>query len=199
MPVVEVATFQASDALLANPDLALGALAILKNAEGFLGAWTGYDVEDKKTAYLIVTWESVELHKKLHASPSYPELTEKLRPALGGPLNIIHVQFDKDHTVAFNAPVTELLTNKLKEGKTKEDLDSVVAELAKHYESTEGIHQPPVHGPVLEEPGTFVSAIGWDSLEANQAVASAEAATQGAKLLAVVDVKPVKVKFEKRA
>jgi hypothetical protein len=37
MPVIELATFQASEALLANPDLALGALEILKNSEGFLG------------------------------------------------------------------------------------------------------------------------------------------------------------------
>ena len=37
MPVVEIATFQASEALLGNPDLALGALAIIKNSEGFLG------------------------------------------------------------------------------------------------------------------------------------------------------------------
>ena len=37
MPVIELATFQASEALLANPDLALGALEILKNSDGFLG------------------------------------------------------------------------------------------------------------------------------------------------------------------
>ena len=36
MPVVEIATFQASEALLANPDLALGALAMIKKSEGFL-------------------------------------------------------------------------------------------------------------------------------------------------------------------
>lgn len=40
MPVVEIATFPASDALIADHDLALGSLEILKKAEGFLGYYT---------------------------------------------------------------------------------------------------------------------------------------------------------------
>lgn len=74
MPVVEVATFQPSKVLLADPNLDLAALAILERAEGFLGynltplsihldaerglqyrTWTGYDVGDRKTAYVIVS------------------------------------------------------------------------------------------------------------------------------------------------
>ena len=101
----------------------------------------------------------------MQSSPSYPELAEKLRPTLGGPLTITHVEFDKDHTVAFDAPVTEILTSKLKEGKTKEDLDAAIAELAAHFASAEGIRQPQAHGAVLEAPGTFNTIIGWDTLE----------------------------------
>lgn len=102
----------------------------------------------------------------MQSGPSYPELAEKLRPALGGPLTITHVEFDKDHTVAFDAPVTEILATKLKDGKTKEDLDAAIAELGAYFNATaKGIRQPQAHGAVFENPGTFNTLIGWDSLE----------------------------------
>lgn len=80
-------------------------------------------------------------------------------------MTIVNVEFDKDHTVAFNAPVTEILTYKLKEGKAKEDLDAVLVELEAHYARAEGIRQPQTYGPVFELPGTFYSVIGWVSHE----------------------------------
>ncbi|KAJ3518868.1 hypothetical protein NMY22_g13466 [Coprinellus aureogranulatus] len=196
MPVVEIATFQASDALLADPDLDFAALSILQNAEGFLGAWTGYDVEDKKARYTVVTWETLEAHKNLHASPSFPELARTFRPAWEEPLTIIDVQFDKDHTAAFDAPLTQLLIHKPTEGKTGDNMNALFAKLANGYASAEGIHRPLVHGPVLEAPGSFVSAIGWNNLEA---AASAEATTQSAKLLAAAGVESAKVQFKRRA
>lgn len=133
-----------------------------------------------------------------------------------------HVEFDKDHTVAFNAPVTEILNHKLKEGKTKEELDRVIAEQAAFYADAKGIRHPQAHGPVLETPGAFISVVGWDSIEvrilppqpfklgsdriirttflqAYKAVATAETTqAQVAPLLALVDIKPAHVHFEKR-
>ncbi|KAJ3535223.1 hypothetical protein NMY22_g6581 [Coprinellus aureogranulatus] len=187
MPVVEIATFQASDALLADPDLDFAALSILQNADGFLGYYP---------SMLILSWETLEAHKNLHASPSFPELARTFRPAWEEPLTIIDVQFDKEHTVAFDAPLTQLLIHKPTEGKTGDDMNALVAKLANGYASTEGIHRPLVHGPVLEAPGSFVSAIGWNNLEA---AASAEATTQSAKLLAAAGVESAKVQFKRRA
>lgn len=113
----------------------------------------------------LLAWDSLESHKNLQSSPAFAGVVEKLAPALGGPLAVTHVEFDKDHTVAFDAPITEILTHKLKEGKTKEDLDKVVAEQAAYYADAKGMRHPQAHGPVLETPGAFYSAIGWDSLE----------------------------------
>ncbi|KIK07939.1 hypothetical protein K443DRAFT_604541 [Laccaria amethystina LaAM-08-1] len=168
MPVVEFASFVASEALLANHDLLEGAVDDISKVDGFISAYAGLKVEDKKTAYLAVVWETYESHKTLMDSPEYPALIEKLKPALGGPLAMDHIPFNEDVTNALNAPVTQVITSKLKDGQAKDGLLDA-GTFTKALNEAVGAHPPVAFGESKENPGTFIVLIGWDSVEAHVA------------------------------
>ncbi|KAJ3500153.1 hypothetical protein NMY22_g19356 [Coprinellus aureogranulatus] len=202
MPVVEIATFPASEAFIADPTLLNGPITnILAKADGFISAYVGLQVEDRKTAYLVVVWQSLEAHQKLIADPIYPELGAQLKPALAGAINIQHVEFAGDATVAFNAPVTEVAIAKLKEGKAKEDFVAFIPTIVETSKAVPGIHGPGAYGEVIEEQRSFYLVLGWESVEAHKAVVSSGGPGKEvvAKFLDLVDMTVVHVKFTKTA
>ena len=115
---------------------------------------------------LWIVWETYEAHKTLMDSPEYPALIEKLKPGLGGPLVMNHIPLNVDVTNALSAPVTEVITSKLKDGKAKDgQLDESTAFFTKALNEAVGAHPPIVVGESKENPGTFIVLIGWDSVE----------------------------------
>jgi hypothetical protein len=97
-------------------------------------------------------------------SPEYPALIEKLKPALGGPLAMDHIPFNEDVTNALNAPVTQVITSKLKDGQAKDGLLDA-GTFTKALNEAVGAHPPVAFGESKENPGTFIVLIGWDSVE----------------------------------
>jgi len=175
MPVVEIATFTASPALLANHDLAKGALDITAKSEGFTAAYSGLQVEDQKTAYLVIAWESLEAHKKAQASANYAEVQALLRPALASPLVMHHVDFTiGDYAIAFGAPVTHMIHSKLPPNADLEALTARNRTFGLTLAKAPGIRMPPCAGPTMEDPTVYWTAVGWESMEAYQALAAAD-------------------------
>lgn len=95
----------------------------------------------------------------------YPAFVESLKPTLASPLRIQHVEFDGDATAALTAPITEITVAKPKEGNTVADIEVVIAELKKNSHLVKGAYPPLAWGKVQQEAGTYVLAIGWDSVE----------------------------------
>lgn len=76
-----------------------------------------------------------------------------------------HIDYLHDFFPALTAPVTEVLLMTLKDGKTKEDLDSILLPLGNKID-TKNIHNRPANqGVILEDPKQFVVTIGWDSIQ----------------------------------
>ncbi|KIM43415.1 hypothetical protein M413DRAFT_444241 [Hebeloma cylindrosporum] len=188
MPIVEIVSFTASPAALADVSLGDASLKYTKNAEGALSVVRGFQVEDKTRGYTVITWESLDHHKKMTERDDYPAFVESLKPTLASPLQIQHVQFDGDATAAFTAPVTEITIAKPKEGKTRADIEAVIEEIKKNSHLVKGAHPPLAWGKVQQEPEAYVLAIGWDSVEAHlTAVKVAPIDSLVAKLAEVAD------------
>jgi hypothetical protein len=116
------------------------------------------------TSFHIV-WESLEAHQKLIGDPIYPTLISQLAPAVAGALKLQHVEFTGDVAIAFGAPVTEVAVSKLREGKSKEDVDTFMPVMVDASKVPPVAHGPCAYGEVIEEPGTFYLVLGWDSPE----------------------------------
>jgi hypothetical protein len=95
----------------------------------------------------------------------YPAFVESLKPTLGSPLHILHVEFDGDATAALTAPVTEIAVAKPKEGNTVADIEAIITELRKNSHLVKGVYPPLAWGKIQQEPETYVLAVGWDSVE----------------------------------
>ncbi|KDR82944.1 hypothetical protein GALMADRAFT_238635 [Galerina marginata CBS 339.88] len=166
MPVVEIAWWPASDALLADPTIVAPALEYISKVDGCLGIYSGLVEEDKKTVYAFIVWETVEHHKTLMKHPEYPAVLG-LAPSVGGELKLNHVNYIKDFVPALTAPTTEILGITLKEGKTKEDLENVLNKLAVRIDAANSKYAPVTWGPTVEDPKKFFLSIGWDSAKAH--------------------------------
>lgn len=168
MPVVEIVWWQASEALLADPEIIKPSLEYISKVDGCLGIYSGLAEEDNKTVYGFIVWETLEHHQALINHPEYPAILG-LAPSVDGELKLHHVGFTKEFVPALTAPTTEILGITLKEGKTKEDLYKILGSLATKIEA-ENKHGPVTWGQTVEDPQKFWLTIGWDSVKAHMAI-----------------------------
>ncbi|KAF5339017.1 hypothetical protein D9611_008813 [Ephemerocybe angulata] len=191
MPVVEVAAYLASEALLADPGLARRAEEILAKAEGYISSYNGLQIEDKKTNYLVVVWESLENHETLKTSALHADLVSSLKETLvAGPVTLDFTEFTGEFSNSFDAPVTELCVLNLKEGKTEEQLALQFGALNETFTTGNfiGAHPPATFGELVGKRGTFLFTSGWDRVEDHYSAAGSEAAqAEAARLLELVD------------
>jgi len=162
MPVIEITTIALSEAFLADPSILTPALNFLVNVDGCLGLYHGIPEEDEKTIFLFIVWETFEHHKALLDHPNYPSIIG-CDPSVGtGGVTIKHVEFLQDPIPALIAPVTEIFTMTLKEGKTKEDLYEVLSKIG--AKMAVDAPYPSALGEIREEPGKgYALVLGWNS------------------------------------
>ncbi|TFK40845.1 hypothetical protein BDQ12DRAFT_711448 [Crucibulum laeve] len=196
MPSVEFVVFPASDALLADESVIFPALDFISKVEGYIKTYWGLQLEDKKTLYWAIVWESYEHHKAFMQSSELHVLISHLKVALGGKPTIQNVVYSDDATNAFTAPTTELVTFKKKDGSTDE-LKAGLRYIADIVDKLEKTHPPTVFGPTIEDPSVFFAAAGWDSLEAHQeALAAKSLGEKGVAFIATVDASVVHAIFK---
>ncbi|KAF8956991.1 hypothetical protein BDZ97DRAFT_1670599 [Flammula alnicola] len=163
MAITEFASFTASEAYLADSALGDAAVAYLKKAEGIVH---GFQVEDKTTAYIVITWDSYESFEKLLKREDYRPFMESMKANLAGPLVVQHIEFEIDSSNAFGAPVTELATMTLKDGHSLEEYSALIAEFNdSEVSQTKGLNPPIAIGKIKQTPGSYFTAVGWDSVE----------------------------------
>ncbi|PFH54109.1 hypothetical protein AMATHDRAFT_882 [Amanita thiersii Skay4041] len=166
MPVVEFLQFTASEKLISDRTIANPLLDILKGTEGQISTFYGIQVEDEKTGYLVVVWETYEHHKKLTESPSYKDLLDAFKPLYTGEFTIRHIPCEVDPHTAFTAPTTEFALLR-PNGVGKEACQETIGELFQLMVTCPGIHLPMSWGVSREDSEAYYMIFGWDNVEAH--------------------------------
>lgn len=152
----------------------------------------GVQHEDKATAYHLIgrlfpvrsyfpitygfcssVWESYEHHEKLmNDATTYPKLTGSVAAVFDkskGPITMLHIKTTDEPYKALEAPVVEIATFTLHEGKSdlKSELEGYVKTLADAVNTkteADGVFHAS-WGPVREKDNAFVLFIGWASVD----------------------------------
>ncbi|KZT28058.1 hypothetical protein NEOLEDRAFT_1239812 [Neolentinus lepideus HHB14362 ss-1] len=164
LPVIELVTFTSSEAYQKDQGVLKGLIEILDATDGKISTYHGPQIEDASQGYFFVLWQSYEHHVALMNAPVYAKLIETLKPAVGGPFEMIHVRFTKNPTPVLEAPVTEVAFITLKPGKTKEQVAPLLDQLTSRGLSA--------WGPTIEKEDTLVLTFGWASVEEHTEVIS---------------------------
>ncbi|TEB39888.1 hypothetical protein FA13DRAFT_1808216 [Coprinellus micaceus] len=117
-PVIEIATFQASAALRADPTLLIPALDTISRANGFLNAYHGFQV-DGTVVFLVIAWKNFAARNAFKASYEHSKIIEQLEPARTGPIDTLHVDVHGDHALSAleNSPTqVETFTSQIQGG-----------------------------------------------------------------------------------
>ncbi|KAF5382663.1 hypothetical protein D9615_002902 [Tricholomella constricta] len=166
MPTVAVIRFPGSDAFVADPLVLKDALNILVKADGVISTYYGIQTEDGRSGYLVVIWETYEHHMNFKQHVSYPGLLTAVSLARSGPLDIQHVDFDRDAVLSFDVPATELVFMTPKAGVSLDDFHDKLATLREHLIKDTTCHAIAV-GASRENKGTWLMVLGWDSVQAH--------------------------------
>ncbi|KAJ7848873.1 hypothetical protein B0H14DRAFT_2767090 [Mycena olivaceomarginata] len=165
MPLIQLATFSASEEFASSTDIFKEPVNLITGAEDYKGSFYGLQVEDKKTGYFISVWESSEHRQKLVKDASYAGITEKLKPAVAGQFETVHANVSCDPNPALSAPVVAVGILTLKAGGSADKLRSLLEELGERADTVAGARPPCIRGQSIEDKSKFLVAIGWDSLE----------------------------------
>ncbi|KAH9477834.1 hypothetical protein JR316_0010066 [Psilocybe cubensis] len=166
--VLEVISFTASEAFTADHSLVDKGLEYLKNAEGSLSVFTGFQVEDPKKAYIFIVWKAYENSLNVPKREDYPAYIASTAHLIAGDWSLQHVELDLDPTAALSAPVTEISKVTPKEGFTQSDVDAIIVQLREHADVIPGAHAPLPWGKIIQAPETYTLAVGWDTVQAHQ-------------------------------
>lgn len=112
---------------------------------------------------LRLVWDTYEAHKSLMDHEIYPQVLEKLGKCLGGEVEMSHVLFSDDTTIALTSPVTEIANLQLKEDTDKAEFEKVMQELMEHGHHVPRAkeHAPSVFGESREKPRSYFFVGGW--------------------------------------
>ncbi|KAI0770233.1 hypothetical protein C8Q74DRAFT_883950 [Fomes fomentarius] len=174
LPVIEIVFAPASDAQRNSPhDVEIGntTFSILREQEGLVKIYHGLQHEDKRTCYHLIAWESLEHHERMVSNAAtYSTLRRSITSIFdtsAGELQIFHVKPTTEPYKAFEAPVLEIATFTLNEGKSKPALESLVQELANAVLGGLGVVDAS-SGAIVEKPDAVALFIGWTTVEAHR-------------------------------
>ncbi|KAN0079819.1 hypothetical protein V8E55_009385 [Tylopilus felleus] len=157
----EIFIFETSEAFRANQQIITNALKPTLQAEGANApGYYGIQIENPTTGYIIIHWDSHEIHKAFASHPSFPAINEAFKPSLGGNVVIYDVSFSAP-TVALEKPVTEILVLSL---KAPENREAVVDILTKFSEASGKML---VFGQTCQDENKYVVLGGWPTVEAH--------------------------------
>ncbi|KAI0747599.1 hypothetical protein C8Q80DRAFT_1167585 [Daedaleopsis nitida] len=174
LPTVEIVCAPATDAVRTDPhnrELVKTTFSILQQQEGLQRIYYGLQLEDQKTCYHFVVWETLEHHQKLMSNPeTYPKLTGSVGPIFEGgasKIEMIHVKPTTEPFRAFEAPALELAVFTLLEGQPMSALEEIVGDLVKAVSTGEPEVIHASWGHVVEKADQLALFIGWTSVEAH--------------------------------
>lgn len=97
--------------------------------------------------------------------PGYAKLMEAFKPAIAGNFERHYFEVNSALDKALTAPVTEIVVFPIKQGKSKDEVNSLIAALAKALDEAPRAYPPSLWGESIKSSGTILMAIGWESVE----------------------------------
>ncbi|KAF9524297.1 hypothetical protein CPB83DRAFT_910065 [Crepidotus variabilis] len=164
MPVYEILSVPASDLLAQDHSLFQPLIDHMSGADGILEVRYGFTEENEKNFYGIIKWETLDHHKAVRQSPGHANFREKMQPLVAGKPQVVHIEFEKDPSAAFDAPVTEITWFLLKDGITKANIKEIVnQEAGSKMLTLPGIIPGAAWNETIEDPSKCVLFGGWES------------------------------------
>ncbi|KAG1718960.1 hypothetical protein EDB19DRAFT_774433 [Suillus lakei] len=182
MPTTELVVFNTTEAYREDPSILYPVLDIGFQAEGAqVPAYTGLQIENPATGYMLINWDNKELHVAMMTTPLFEPLLKALKPVYEGSLDMNHIIFN-DHTTAFQQPVTEVLILTLKNPSHRAEVFNILTKLSDTYNKLLAF------GPTLEDDNKIVVVHGWPSVEAHwEAVADPELKAEFQRITALAN------------
>ncbi|KAF8549817.1 hypothetical protein OG21DRAFT_1469530 [Imleria badia] len=181
----EIIIFDTSEASRENPEsqVVTNALKPTLLAEGAnTPAYYGLQIENPSTGYIIIHWDSHEIHQAFGNHPSFPAIHEAFKPSLGCNRATYDVEFSAPTVAALEKPVTEIPVSSL---KAPENRDAVVDILTKISEASENIL---VFGQTRQDENKYIVIGGWPTVEVHwETAAKPEFAAALTKLYSLVN------------
>ncbi|KAG1869422.1 hypothetical protein DFJ58DRAFT_742499 [Suillus subalutaceus] len=161
IPTTEIIILDTSEEFRKDVSIISPAFDAVSKADGFQApVYTGIQIENPTTGYIILNWESMAHHQALMDSPSYGSVLEALKPAFGGPFKMYHVIFN-EHPIALQQPVTQVLLLTLKDPSHRAEVFDILSKISVLSKKML------VFGPTLENENQIVLVGGWASVEAH--------------------------------
>ena len=140
-------------------------------------------------------WESIEHHRKFTADPSYAKFTKRFDSFLNGRPTVYHATVDPPQPAAtFSSPIVEMFTAYFPAATKAADKESwqqrfkkflTIMPEAKGYKAhaTGWVVEEVVHEGVEGKAIAWVTAVGWESVEAHMAFRETELFKKNVELL----------------
>ena len=105
-------------------------------------------------------WEAIEHHHIMMKRPDYPDIMTTVRPLLrDGQMQIYHVNFNNETTVALTASTTRISIVTMTETQNAEDLSVLLKTVGNALDHPQDGHAPIAWGET-EEPGKYIYVVG---------------------------------------
>ncbi|KAI0786255.1 hypothetical protein C8Q75DRAFT_772965 [Abortiporus biennis] len=168
--VVELARFGTSEAYQKDTSIIKPALEFLSKVKGCNEIFHGLKAEDPNIMFLIIVWDSVEIH---HVFMNNKELAGKVGQLLASSITefkppLLHAAFSPDSLSPFRAPITEFAYSSVKpELIGNVDIKEVESRLQVVVDKRLADNQSAALGRTLEDDSLTVGILGWDSVQAH--------------------------------
>ncbi|KAF9041481.1 hypothetical protein BJ165DRAFT_1530200 [Panaeolus papilionaceus] len=166
MSFVESISFEATPEFQADRSLGNASFDKIVALDGVAGLYQGFAEEDPNVFYLAIVWTADGAKLSDHS-----EITSTLTPLAATPPKHYHTTLNGVVDISVDAPATEILSLRLKEGYEFKELDEIMQVMAKDINEgkVEGALVPCVWGPAKhlsagpDEPAgiPFLSFAGW--------------------------------------
>ncbi|KAF4617323.1 hypothetical protein D9613_006133 [Agrocybe pediades] len=182
MPVTELVRWYATDAFLSDLPSTFGPMVKI---------YTGVEVEDNTSFWMVVVWQSHEHHQAMMNRPDYPDMVARLKPFFrDGQLKMDHVEFNGDSDNAFGSPITLLSFMRVRTGHTVEELERRLQATCNRESSTRW-------GQTHEDARMVIGITGCTDSKVSDATNMGKDNNPFPGLNEVADIRSLSVKFVK--
>jgi hypothetical protein len=138
--------------------------------DGVLSRYKGTNVSKSDEHVWVIIWENKAKHDAF-VNGGAESVTGPFRSYTDAPPFFSSIPIDSsDYKKVLSAPVVSFGYATPKEGVTRESVAPLLDSLTAEQDKLPATHGS-IRGPINEKPGTFLSVMGWDSVEAHHETA----------------------------
>ncbi|KAF8521672.1 hypothetical protein JB92DRAFT_3111007 [Gautieria morchelliformis] len=136
----------------------------------------GRTIKDPNTIIWILTWDSVRAHEDFIESSVYAAFVATIMAFSAAPVSLFHAHLHPfPHTKVYEAGILEIAIVSKKTDVSHDVFEAANAKILSLAQKASGYHSH-FHGIQHEDPNIYVTLVGWDSVEAAEALNQPRAA-----------------------